>query len=68
MESLPVRPAKPASNEPHNLLARLYREIGVSAVATALQVSDVEDAAGPLEVIAGPDTAVIAAPTADKAA
>ena len=26
-------------NEPHDLLARLYREIGISAVAAALQIS-----------------------------
>ena len=32
-------PAKPVRNEPHDLLARLYREIGISAVAAALQVS-----------------------------
>ena len=27
-------------NAPHNLLARLYREIGISAVAAALQVRE----------------------------
>ena len=27
-------------NEPRDLLSRLYREIGISAVAAALQVSD----------------------------
>lgn len=30
---------KTARNEPHDLLARLYREIGISAVAAALEVS-----------------------------
>jgi hypothetical protein len=34
-----------SGGHPHDLLARLYREIGISAVAAALQVSrsDVED-------------------------
>ncbi len=27
-------------NEPHDLLSRLYREIGISAVAAALQISE----------------------------
>ena len=30
---------KTARNEPHDLLARLYREIGISAVAAALEIS-----------------------------
>ena len=30
---------KAVRNEPHDLLARLYREIGISAVAAALEVS-----------------------------
>ena len=31
--------AKAPRNEPHDLLSRLYREIGISAVAAALEVS-----------------------------
>ena len=63
MEPLSIRPAKAASNEPHNLLARLYREIGVSAVAAALEV--------PVLAVAGPrdaDAAVMDAAPAGKAA
>ena len=30
---------KPNHNEPRDLLSRLYREIGISAVAAALEVS-----------------------------
>ncbi len=30
---------KPSRNEPHDLMARLYREIGISAVAAALEIS-----------------------------
>ena len=30
---------KAVRNEPHDLMARLYREIGISAVAAALEVS-----------------------------
>ena len=67
MEPSSTLPAKAPSNEPHNLLARLYREIGVSAVAAALQASDV-DAVGPRGVEAAADTAVIALMPADKAA
>ena len=38
-ESRVVQPASPSSvNAPRDLLARLYREIGISAVAAALQV------------------------------
>ena len=38
-ESRFVQPAAPSSaTPPHDLLARLYREIGISAVAAALQV------------------------------
>jgi hypothetical protein len=38
-ESRVVKPAPPSSaNPPRDLLARLYREIGISAVAAALQV------------------------------
>ena len=37
---LSTLPARTSHNEPHNLLARLYREIGISAVAAALQLSD----------------------------
>jgi hypothetical protein len=29
----------PSNGHPHDLLARLYREIGISAVAAALEVS-----------------------------
>ncbi len=64
-------PARTTPNEPHNLLARLYREIGISAVAAALQLSD-GHAAGSNEVDATPDVrskavTPLAAP-ADKAA
>jgi hypothetical protein len=31
---------KAFTNEPRDLLSRLYREIGISAVAAALEVSD----------------------------
>ena len=31
---------KAIRNEPRDLLSRLYREIGISAVAAALEVSD----------------------------
>ena len=31
---------KSSHNEPHDLLARLYREIGISAVAAALQIKE----------------------------
>jgi hypothetical protein len=38
-ESRVVQPAPPSSTTPpRDLLARLYREIGISAVAAALQV------------------------------
>lgn len=38
-ESRVVQPAPPSSaTPPRDLLARLYREIGISAVAAALQV------------------------------
>jgi hypothetical protein len=37
-ESRVVQPATIPSNIPRDLLARLYREIGISAVAAALQV------------------------------
>jgi hypothetical protein len=38
-ESRVVEPAtSPTTNVPRDLLARLYREIGISAVAAALQV------------------------------
>lgn len=33
-------PAGTVRNEPRDLLSRLYREIGISAVAAALQISD----------------------------
>ena len=36
LSNLPVTP----SNGPRDLLSRLYREIGISAVAAALEVSD----------------------------
>ncbi len=68
MEPLSIRPAKPAPNEPHNLLARLYREIGVSAVAAALEVSDVVGNVEPVESVASSDMALLAATPADKAA
>lgn len=37
-----------SGGHPHDLLARLYREIGISAVAAALQISesDIEDDEG----------------------
>jgi hypothetical protein len=37
-ESRVVQPATIPPNTPRDLLARLYREIGISAVAAALQV------------------------------
>ncbi len=37
-------------NEPHDLLARLYREIGISAVAAALQVGEETSAARPTAI------------------
>ena len=41
MEPILSNVAKTAPhNEPRDLLSRLYREIGISAVAAALQVSD----------------------------
>ena len=73
---LSTLPARTAHNEPHNLLARLYREIGISAVAAALQLSDGHAAAShttePHAADAAPDrqptaAALLAAP-ADKAA
>ncbi len=67
MDPQSIRPVNGSSNEPHNLLARLYREIGVSAVAAALQAPDV-DAVGRHGAVDGRDTAVIAAEPADKAA
>lgn len=38
-ESPTAFPESPAGGHPHDLLARLYREIGISAVAAALEVS-----------------------------
>ena len=35
---------QPASGHPHDLLARLYREIGISAVAAALEAISKPDA------------------------
>ena len=67
MEPSSLLPAKAPSNEPHNLLARLYREIGVSAVAAALQVPEV-DAIEPRGADAGTGAVLIAARPADKAA
>ncbi|WP_457796763.1 hypothetical protein [Methylocystis sp. S23] len=32
-------PVSPFGGHPHDLLARLYREIGISAVAAALEIS-----------------------------
>lgn len=40
MEPLLSNVAKRPRNEPRDLLSRLYREIGISAVAAALEVSD----------------------------
>ncbi len=37
MDSTPSNVAKAPSNEPRDLLSRLYREIGISAVAAALE-------------------------------
>ncbi len=54
-------PVKPVRNEPHDLLARLYREIGISAVAAALQVS------GPAREISAEARMLLAAPS-EKAA
>jgi hypothetical protein len=34
-----VESPSPSNGHPHDLLARLYREIGISAVAAALEVS-----------------------------
>ena len=67
MESQSIRPANGSSNEPHNLLARLYREIGVSAVAAALRAPD-GDALEPHRASDAPDATVNAAKPADKAA
>ena len=36
MDRNPSNLVKASANEPHDLLARLYREVGVSAVAAAL--------------------------------
>lgn len=33
----------PAGGHPHDLLARLYREIGISAVAAALEVTGAKE-------------------------
>ena len=44
---LPDVPATPR-NVPHDLLARLYREIGVSAVATELGLVEAAPAANPV--------------------
>jgi len=35
----------PSGGHPHDLLARLYREIGISAVAAALEVSQFSEKA-----------------------
>ncbi len=68
---LSTLPARAAPNEPHNLLARLYREIGISAVAAALQVASVHKS-DPHEGDADPEArsnaAMLPAATADKAA
>jgi hypothetical protein len=40
MEPILSNVPKTIHNEPHDLLSRLYREIGISAVAAALEVSD----------------------------
>ena len=40
MDTTPSNVSKAAPNEPRDLLARLYREIGISAVAAALESSD----------------------------
>ena len=37
MDTTPSNAAKTAPNGPHDLLARLYREIGIAAVAAALE-------------------------------
>ena len=39
MEPILSNVVKTPRNEPHDLLSRLYREIGISAVAAALEVS-----------------------------
>ena len=68
---LSTLPARTTHNEPHNLLARLYREIGISAVAAALQLSD-GHVAGSHGVDATPDVqsnaATLLAAPANKAA
>lgn len=48
--SIPSPDAKVASNEPRDLLSRLYREIGISAVAAALEPANfhVEKATRPV--------------------
>ncbi len=43
-------------NTPHDLLARLYREIGVSAVAAALGVVEVAPLPQGAAAVASPDT------------
>jgi hypothetical protein len=46
-EAIPVELNEPqAGGHPHDLLARLYREIGVSAVAAALEAAQFSDPAG----------------------
>lgn len=43
MDTSPSNDAKAVANEPRELLARLYREIGISAVAAALEPSALAD-------------------------
>ena len=40
MEPILSNVTRAPHNEPRDLLSRLYREIGISAVAAALEVSD----------------------------
>ncbi len=46
VESFPVESnLSPSGGDPHDLLARLYREIGISAVAAALEAAQLADPA-----------------------
>ncbi len=50
VESSPVESSpSPSAGDPHDLLARLYREIGISAVAAALEATQLADPASESE-------------------